>query len=117
MHALSAKRRRSFGMDVRKGNASRVKTSTSIAEQAERRRARIGELCERIHKILQVQQSPQDLAAIEFFLNSEQRERGERIESLDTFDVRDAVSELVRTGVAEYSFGSEVRLVTKQVDQ
>ncbi len=104
-------------MDVKKGNASRVKTSTSIAEQAERRRARIGELCERIHKILQVHENPQDLAAIEFFLNSEQRDRGERIESLDTFDVRDAVSELVRTGVAEYSFGSEVRLVTKQVDQ
>ncbi len=104
-------------MDVKKGNASRVKSSTSIAEQAERRRARIGQLCEQIQKILKTQASPQDLAAIEFFLKAEQRDRGERIESLDTFDVRDAVSELVRTGVAEYSFGSEVRLATKQVDQ
>jgi len=103
-------------MEVKKGNATRVKTSSSIAEQAERRRVRIGELCERIHKILQVHQNPQDLAAIEFFLKVEQWDRGERIESLDTFDVRDAVFDLVRTGVAEYSFGSEVRLVSKQPD-
>lgn len=104
-------------MDVKEGNASRVRSSTSIAEQAERRRARIGDLCERIQKILQVHESPQDLAALEFFLKAEQRDRGERIESLDTFDVRDAVSELMRSGVAEYSFGSEVRLASKQTDQ
>jgi hypothetical protein len=104
-------------MDVKKGNASRAKPSTSIAEQAERRRARIGRLCEQIQKILQAHDNPQDLAAIEFFLKAEQRDRGERIESLDTFDVRDAVSELLRTGIAEYSFGSEVRLVPKQLDQ
>jgi hypothetical protein len=104
-------------MDVKKGNASRVKASISIAEQAERRRSRIGDLCERIQRILQANESPQDLAAIEFLLKAEQRDRGERIESLDTFDVRDAVSELVRTGVAEYSFGSEVRLLAKHADQ
>jgi len=104
-------------MDVKKGNASRAKASTSIAEQAERRRTRIGELCERIQRILEVNNSPQDLAAIEFFLKADQRDRGERIESLDTFEVRDAVSELVRTGVAEFSFGSELRLVTKPTEQ
>jgi hypothetical protein len=104
-------------MDVKKGNSGRAKTSTSIAEQAERRRTRIGALCERIQKILQVHEGPHDLAAIEFFLKVEQRDRGERIESLDTFEVRDAVSELVRTGVVEYTFGSEVRLTSKQTDQ
>jgi hypothetical protein len=109
--------RGNFGMEVKQGSASRVRTSSSIAEQEQRRRTRIGQLCQRIQKILQVQESPQDLASIEFFLKAEQRDRGERIESLDTFDVRDAVSDLVRTGVAEYSFGSEVRLVAKPIDQ
>jgi hypothetical protein len=103
-------------MDVKKGNAGRAKTNTSIAEQAERRRTRIGALCERIQKILQEHEGPQDLAAIEFFLKAEQRDRGERIESLDTFEVRDAVSELVRTGVAEYIWGA-VRLAPKDPDQ
>ena len=40
-------------------------------------------------------------------------ERGEQIGGLDTFEVRDAVSELVRTGVAELSFGSSVRLLSR----
>lgn len=102
-----------YNMDVKEGNASRVRATTSMAAQAERRRARIGDLCERIQKILQVHEGPLDLAAIEFFLKVEQWDRGGRIESLDTFDVRDAVSELVRTGVVAYAFGSEVRLVAK----
>jgi hypothetical protein len=104
-------------MDGTKESATRARSSTSIAEQKERRRARIGDLRERIQKILLVHESLQDLATIEFFLKVEQWDRGERIESLDTFDVRDAVSELVRSGVAEYAFGSELRLVTKQSDR
>jgi hypothetical protein len=83
----------------------------TIAEKTARKNSMIEVLSERICKILAERGEPADLATIKFLLQDEQRGNGDSVSELDTFDVRDAIARLVRLGLAEYSFGSEVRLI------
>jgi hypothetical protein len=87
----------------------------TIGEKIARRKQRLTDLRGQIRVILKQQGKPLSLPEIEFYLKAERMGRGEPIgaEELDTFDVRDAVSELIDAREAEYLPGREIRLLGK----
>jgi hypothetical protein len=87
----------------------------TIREKIALRKQLLEKLRRQIRGILERQEKPLSLPEIEFYLKEERLRRGEPIdaEAVDTFDVRDAVSELVDTREAEYLLGHEVRLLGK----
>jgi hypothetical protein len=87
----------------------------TIGEKIARRKRLLDDLRRQIRGILARQGKPLSLPEIEFYLKEERLHRGEPIdvEAVDTFDVRDAVSELVDAREAEYRLGREVQLLDK----
>jgi hypothetical protein len=87
----------------------------TIGEKIARRRGLLQDLRGQIRGILAQQGKPLSLPEIEFYLKAERLGRGEPIDAqaVDTFDVRDAVSELIDAREAEYLLGREVRLLGK----
>jgi hypothetical protein len=87
----------------------------TIGEKIARRKRLLEDLRGRIRGILERQEKPLSLPELEFYLKAERLDRGEPLdaEAVDTFDVRDAVSELVDAREVEYLPGREVRLVGK----
>lgn len=87
----------------------------TIGEKIAYRKRLLENLRRQIRGVLERQGKPLSLPEIEFFLKEERLRRGEPIdaEAVDTFNVRDAVSELVNAREAEYVPGRDVRLLGK----
>jgi hypothetical protein len=83
----------------------------TIAEKTALHQQRLEDLKKQIREILGEHQRPLSLPEIEFFLQKARFDRGEAIEALDTFEVRDAIARLRRAGVVEETVGRSVRLV------
>jgi hypothetical protein len=83
----------------------------TLAEQSALKAEKIKNLRERIRAILRGKGAA-DLPVLETCLRMEELARFQRIESLETFLVRDAIYEMVRAGEAEYTPTDEVRLTT-----
>jgi hypothetical protein len=74
------------------------------AEKEARRKRWIAELRGRVRGILEREGRPLNLPTIEHYLNAEDLERdGEVGHLMNTFDVRDAIAELIEAGEAEYT--------------
>jgi hypothetical protein len=83
----------------------------TIKEKIARRQQLLEKLRRQILDILERQGRALSLPEIEFYLMEERLRGGEPIdaEAVDTFDVRDAVSDLVNAREAEYLLGREVQ--------
>jgi hypothetical protein len=74
------------------------------AEKEAHRKRWIAELRGRVRSILLREDRPLNLPTIEHYLNAEDLERdGEVGHLMNTFDVRDAIAELIEAGEAEYT--------------
>jgi hypothetical protein len=73
------------------------------AEKEARRKRWIAELRGRVRGILEREDRPLNLPTIEHYLNAEDLERDGEVGYLNTFDVRDAIAELIEAGEAEYT--------------
>jgi hypothetical protein len=87
----------------------------TIGEKIARRKRLLENLRRQIREILKRQGKALSLPEIEFYLKEERLRRGEPIDAgaEDTFDVRDAVSDMVNAREAEYLTGRDVRLLGK----
>jgi regulator of RNase E activity RraB len=87
----------------------------TIKEKIARRKRLLAKLRDEIREILEHQRKPLSLPEIEFYLKAERMAHGESIdaEAVDTFAVRDAVSEMINVREAEYRPGREVELIRK----
>lgn len=85
----------------------------TLAQKAANRKTRIRNLADQICEVLRQKAAPLELSVIETYLKAELIRQGETYPRLNTFDVRDAVSELVTSGAVRYRLGSEVELVAE----
>ncbi len=84
----------------------------TVAERSAQKRDQIQKLGERIRTILTQGGGPLDLPEIESRLSQQRRnETPPPSDSLNTFDVRDAVYFLVRRGEASYTTAGEIQRV------
>lgn len=84
----------------------------TVAERQSARAAVLQALRERILAILKASEGPVSVPRIEIQLQYEDITHEDRTPA-DTFDVRDAVADLIRDGQAEFVPGRLVQLVTK----
>jgi hypothetical protein len=82
----------------------------TIAQEMALREQRVEDLQKQIRVILGEHDRPLNLTEIEFFLQKARYDRGEPIEMLDTFEVRDAIARLKRAGIAAETVGRSVQL-------
>jgi hypothetical protein len=83
----------------------------TLAEQEEASRRLIRELAEQVGMVLAENRRPMGLPDIELDVRLYRRSRGLRYKDLSTFNIRDAIQELVHAGVARYRLGRDVELV------
>jgi hypothetical protein len=98
-------------MDANRRSSLQARCTMTIAQKTARKKTKTIELCAWIREIFEREGSPLDLPTIEFHLKAKLKSLGQSLDDLDTFDVRDAIAWLVRTGSAEYLLGSEVRWI------
>lgn len=102
-------------MDAIGHNPSRRNHPMTIAEKTARRTARIKELRNRIKGVLTGQPDGLDLTSIEFYLKAQQIQNQDNADELDTFQVRDAVSSMERSGEITRSSGGRYKLSLSKI--
>jgi hypothetical protein len=99
-------------MDAPSISSFQPRWGMTIAEKTTNRSEFIADLRSRVQKILERADSPMSLAMIEAYLTRDRIEQTQRPGVENTFDVREAVSDLVDEGIAEYTIGRQIRLTS-----
>jgi hypothetical protein len=97
-------------MDVPSNSSFQLRWGMTIAEKTTNRSACIADLRSRVEEILERAKSPMSLAMIEACLTRDRIAQTQSPGVENTFDVREAVSNLIDDGKAEYTIGRQIRL-------
>ncbi len=100
-------------MDVNCLSSLEPRCNMTIAEKTARRPEFLAELRDRIRNVLIAHSEPMSLSMIEAYLNKESLDQGGRPGIQNTFDVRDAVAELIEDGEAAFTVGRKIIRILK----
>jgi hypothetical protein len=97
-------------MDAPSNRSIHPRWEMTIAEKTTNHSEFIADLRNRVQMILEGTDSPMSLAMIEACLTRDRVAKTNRPGVENTFDVREAVSNLIDDGQAEYTVGRQIRL-------
>jgi hypothetical protein len=98
-------------MDAHGFGSHRWRNNMTLAQINKEREDLLSRLRPQIKTILRSRPGPMSLPTIEFCLRQEAVDRGQPQPDVNTFDVRDAVAEMIDNREAEFTISREVRLI------